>query len=126
DGELVVVDEGGRSNPDALEQRLGGLGGPFVAYLVFDLLYVDGRPLLGEPLARRRQMLRRTVQPGEALVSVTSIAGEGRALYEAVLAQGIGGVMARHRQTPYPPGDPSGLWAFIAAAGGPAPTALVA
>src|SRR5439155_15851886 len=47
DGELVVVDAAGRADAPGLATRLAGSPGPSVAYLVFDLLYLDGRPLLG-------------------------------------------------------------------------------
>jgi bifunctional non-homologous end joining protein LigD len=124
DGELVVVDAGGRADPSALGARLRGEPGPAVAYLVFDLLVLDGRPLLGEPLWRRREALRRSVTPGETVVAVPSIVGEGRALQAAVRAQGIGGVMARVRTSPYLPGVRSRLWRLVTAApAAPSPAA---
>jgi hypothetical protein len=45
---------------------------------------------------------------------VPAIAGEGRALHEAAADQGIAGVMARQRSSPYLPGVRSRLWRFIA------------
>jgi bifunctional non-homologous end joining protein LigD len=116
DGELVVVDASGRADPAGLGARLRGEPGPAVAYLVFDLLVLDGRPLLGEPLWRRREALRRSVTPGETVVAVPSIVGEGRALQAAVRAQGIGAVMARVRTSPYLPGVRSRLWRLVSAA----------
>jgi bifunctional non-homologous end joining protein LigD len=116
DGELVVVDATGRADPAALGARLRGEPGPAVAYLVFDMLVLDGRPLLGEPLWRRRDTLRRSVTPGETVVAVPSIVGEGRALQAAVRAQGIGWVMARVRTSPYLPGIRSRLWRLVSAA----------
>jgi hypothetical protein len=46
---------------------------------------------------------------------VPAIAGEGRALYDAVVAQGIAGVLARRRTSPYLPGVRSALWRSIVA-----------
>ncbi|MDQ2965618.1 MAG: hypothetical protein M3R57_07195, partial [Chloroflexota bacterium] len=86
-----------------------------VAYLAFDLLHLDGRSLLGVPLAKRRELLRRVLRPGDEVVAVPAIAEEGRALFDAVAAQGIAGVMARQRTSPYLPGVRSRLWRFIAA-----------
>jgi ATP-dependent DNA ligase len=114
DGELVVVDGSGRSNAAGLETRLDGAPGPDVAYLVFDLLYLDGAPLLGRPLSRRRETLRRILRPGPEVVAVPSIVGEGRALHEAATGQGLAGVMGRRRDGPYLPGVRSRLWRYVA------------
>jgi bifunctional non-homologous end joining protein LigD len=115
DGELVVVDEAGHTDPEELEGRIAGRAGRPVAYLAFDLLHLDGRSLLSLPLFRRRQMLRRVLRPGDEVVAVPAIAGEGRALFDAVVAQGIAGVMARQRTGPYLSGIRSRLWRFIPA-----------
>jgi len=117
DGELVVVDAAGRADPDELARRLAGGRGRPVAFLAFDLLHVDGRSLLSAPLDRRREQLRRVLRPGDEVVAVPAIAGEGRALHEAAAAQGIAGVMARQRSSPYLPGVRSRLWRFIAVDG---------
>lgn len=116
DGELVVVDRHGRADHAALRVRLGGAGvtiGRPVAYLAFDLLYLDGMPLLSTALERRRRLLAEVLVPGEEIVAVPAIAGEGRALHDAVVTQGIAGVMARERRSPYLPGVRSGLWLFV-------------
>jgi bifunctional non-homologous end joining protein LigD len=115
DGELVVVDAAGRTDPDELEARIAGRSGRAVAYLAFDLLHLDGRSLLSLPLFRRRQMLRRVLRPGDEVVAVPAIATEGRALYDAVVAQGIAGITARQRTSPYLSGIRSRLWRFIPA-----------
>ena len=115
DGELVVVDAAGRADPKELAARIAGRAGRPVAYLAFDLLHLDGRSLLGVPLARRRQLLRRVLRPGDEVVAVPAIAEEGRALFDAVAAQGIAGVMARQRTSPYLSGVRSRLWRFIGA-----------
>jgi len=117
DGELVVVDAAGRADADELARRLAGGGGRPVAFLAFDLLHIDGRSLLSAPLDRRREQLRRVLRPGDEVVAVPAIAGEGRALHEAAAAQGIAGVMARQRSSPYLPGVRSRLWRFIAVDG---------
>ncbi|MCJ7710418.1 MAG: hypothetical protein MUQ32_06245 [Chloroflexi bacterium] len=122
DGELVVVDGRGRADDEALRERLAGRDGRPVAVLVFDLLHLDGRWLLNQPLEKRRDLLRRMLRPGDEVVMVPAIAGEGRALYGAVAAQGIAGILARRRTSPYLPGVRSALWRSIAvAAPGDAP-----
>jgi bifunctional non-homologous end joining protein LigD len=116
DGELVVVDPDGRVDAGELARRLAGESGRPLAYLAFDLLDVDGASLLSQPLERRRAALRRVLRPGDELVAVPDIATEGRALFEAVAAQGLAGIRARQRQSPYLPGVRSRLWRTIAVA----------
>ena len=72
---------------------------------------------------RRREALRRVLRPGDEVVAVPAIATEGIALFEAVVAQGVAGILARQRQSPYLPGVRSRLWRFIAATPGVGPTA---
>jgi hypothetical protein len=91
-----------------------------VAFLAFDLLHLDGRGLISQPLVRRREALRRVLRPGDEVVAVPAIATEGIALFDAVVAQGVAGILARQRQSPYLPGVRSRLWRFIAATPGAA------
>ncbi|MCI0584031.1 MAG: hypothetical protein L0227_14300, partial [Chloroflexi bacterium] len=121
DGELVVVDPIGRADPIELARRLAGEPGRPVAYLAFDLLDLDGRPLLSQPLERRRDQLRRVLRPGDEVLAVPAIPGEGRALFAAVAAQGLAGILARQRSSPYLPGVRSRLWRFVPVGGNAGP-----
>src|SRR5262245_61047108 len=133
DGELGVADVRGRADDPGLRQRPSGRPGRPVAFLAFDLLHLDGKWLLGQPLDKRREALRRVLRPGDEVVMVPAIAGEGRALHAAVSAQGIAGILARRRSSPYLPGVRSRLWRSILAgpvgeappAAGEAPAAAV-
>jgi hypothetical protein len=58
------------------------------------------------------------LRPGDEVVAVPAIASEGRALWDAAAGQGIAGVLARQRTSPYLPGVRSRLWRFIAATPG--------
>ena len=102
DGELVVVDASGRADAAAMAARLEGRAGRAVAFLALDLLHLDGRSLLGQPLSKRHEALRRVLRPGDEVVAVPAIATEGRALWDAVVAQGVAGVLARQRVQPLP------------------------
>lgn len=126
DGELVVVDAAGRADAAALAERLSGGAGSPVAFLAFDLLHLDGRSMLGQPLVKRREALRRILRPGDEVVAVPAIATEGQALFEAIVAQGLAGMMARQRQSPYLPGTRSRLWRLIPAHSGSIPAADLA
>jgi len=126
DGELVVVDAAGRADPDALARRLAGERAGPVVFLAFDLLHLDGMSLLGQPLVKRRDALRRTLRPGDEVLAVPAIATEGRALFDAIAAQGLAGMMARQRQGPYLPGMRSRLWRLIPARADAVPAAEMA
>jgi ATP dependent DNA ligase domain len=126
DGEIVVVGHGGRADGPGLRQRLAHGGDGPVAFLVFDLPYLDGRPLLAQPLRRRRELLARTLRPGPEVVTVPAVEGEGIALYAAVVAQGLGGVLARVASSPYLPGVRSVLWRSVRAGVAPVVSAAVA
>ena len=119
DGELVVVDAAGRADGPELARRLDGITGRAAAFLAFDLLHLDGRSLLNQPLVRRREALRRVLRPGDEVVAVPAIATEGVALFDAAVAQGIAGMLARQRSSPYLPGIRSRLWRFVAAKSNP-------
>lgn len=135
DGEIVVPDRDGMPDADALQRRLrpenSGRARAHRApatYLVDDLLVHGGRSLLREALGRRRRSLGVAVRPAERLVIVPAIAGEGTTLFAAVERQGLPGMLARQRDSPYLPGMRSDLWRhvrttrrFEAVAGGYAP-----
>src|SRR5262249_58958680 len=100
EGARVGVGGPGRADPAELGGRIRGEPGRSVAFLAFDLLHLDGRSLLSMPLHRRRDLLRRVLHPGDEVLAVPAIAGEGRALHEAAASQGIAGVLARQRTSP--------------------------
>jgi bifunctional non-homologous end joining protein LigD len=113
DGELVVVDGHGRSDAHRLRERLAGSGGGAIAFLVFDLLYLDGMPQLAQPLRHRRELLERVLRRGPEVLLVPAIAGDGIALHAAVVTQRLAGVRARVATSPYLPGVRSVLWRSI-------------
>jgi ATP-dependent DNA ligase len=116
DGEIVVVDDAGRLDREELARRFAGEPGRPLSYLAFDLLDLDGRSLLRLPLEKRRTLLRQVLRPGDEVVAVPSIAAEGKALFEAVTAQGLFGIRARQLASPYLPGVRSRLWRSVAVA----------
>ena len=123
DGEIVVVDDAGKLDRKELNRRLIGGSGRPLSYLAFDVLHLDGRSLLNLSLDRRRKLLRQVLRPGDEVVAVPAINAEGRALFEAVSAQGLYGIRARQRTSPYLPGVRSRLWRSVAVGGWAAPSA---
>jgi ATP-dependent DNA ligase len=127
DGELVVPDRTGRMDHEALAGRLadGQTTGLSPVYLVFDVLWAAGRPLLAQPLVKRRERLAKIVTPSPELVIVPGVVGDGLELHFAVAQQGLAGVMARHLRSPYLPGGLSELWRWIPTEPGEVPLHLV-
>jgi bifunctional non-homologous end joining protein LigD len=118
DGELVVTDEDGRPDYATLRRRIaapGGEPGAPVAFLAFDLLFLEGKPQLRQPLVRRKARLRKAVTSGGHLYVPDHIQGEGVELYEACLERGLEGVMAKHRDSTYVPGQRSPFWLKVKA-----------
>jgi bifunctional non-homologous end joining protein LigD len=114
DGEVVAVDDDGRPSFGALQQRMAGRGGrrrgPAVTYLVFDVLWLDGRLLTGLPYVERRRVLEGLEVAGPSWQTVASFTGTGTALLAATREQGLEGVVAKRLQSVYLPGRRTRNW----------------
>jgi ATP-dependent DNA ligase len=110
DGELVALDETGRPSFNVL-QNYRRAGSPLQFY-AFDVLTLAGRSLQNEPLEERRKVLRTKVMPGlpDSVLFSESLEATASKITEAVKAQGLGGVIAKRRDSLYEPGRRSGAW----------------
>ncbi len=119
DGELVATDTEGRLNRGVLRRRLAagpaGAGLVPLAYVAFDLLYLRGRPLFRTPLHRRRARLRSSVSLGGHLSVPYHIEQDGDHLFDACLDHGLEGVVAKHRDSTYVPGQATPFWLVVEA-----------
>ena len=121
DGEIVCLDAGGRPNFQHVIQRMqqsseGGierarLKHPAVCYL-FDCLYLDGRPIITEPLGRRREWLADAVKK-DGPYRVSEVVEDGPAFFQAVKEMGLEGLMAKQRNSTYQPGKRGDAWLKI-------------
>ena len=118
DGELVSVDGEGRPDLESMRRRVAGLAGaesvPY-SLLTFDLLWLAGKPQLRQPLARRRSRLKRTVRSAGPIFVPDWIERDGTELFEACLERGLEGVMAKHVESTYVPGQRSPFWLKVKA-----------
>jgi bifunctional non-homologous end joining protein LigD len=119
DGEVVAFDEQGRPSFGLLQTRMHVTAARHardreasvpVAYLIFDLLHLDGHDLYALPYAERRRLLGDLLEPGPCWQIPAHRTAEGAALLTAVKAQGLEGVMAKRLDAPYEPGRRSSLW----------------
>jgi bifunctional non-homologous end joining protein LigD len=117
DGEVIALDERGEPDFALLQARIKGRGvaiapTPFV-YEVFDLLHLDGRSLLDEPLEERRRLLAGVLRPDPRVRLSEHVEADGIAFFEAARARRLEGIMAKDRHSRYVPGKRSDRWQKI-------------
>lgn len=110
DGEVIAFDEDGRPSFNAL-QNYGSASAP-VVYYVFDVMVLEGRDVMREPLTKRRELLEQKVLPklSEPVRYATSLNATLPVLVQSVKAQGFEGLVAKRRNGVYEPGLRSGAW----------------
>jgi bifunctional non-homologous end joining protein LigD len=116
DGEVIALDDHGEPDFALLQARIKARGGltaadltPFV-YEVFDLLWLDGRSLLDEPLETRRRLLAQVLRPDPRVRLSEEVVGEGLSFFAAAKVRGLEGMMAKDRHAPYLPGKRAMTW----------------
>jgi bifunctional non-homologous end joining protein LigD len=112
DGEIVALDEAGRSQFQLLQNfRRSGKGR--LVYCVFDLLYLDGRDLRAEPLRTRRRLLAPIVKGLPNVMLSESVAERGIAFFSAAIKHGLEGIVAKAANSPYREGRRGPDWLKI-------------
>jgi bifunctional non-homologous end joining protein LigD len=105
DGEIVALAEDGRPDFHALSRRLlHGSGGIPLTYFAFDFLGAEGLPTTMVTYSERRAILEEVVVENQRVRLVAGIE-DGEALFAAVCARGLEGVVAKRDRDPYRPGD---------------------
>src|SRR5581483_7870533 len=92
DGEVCALDEQGRPSFSAMQQ--GKRGTAFV-YEAFDVLEVDGVPVVNETYLERRERLVALLDKRVRSVQISDYFDDGEALLSAANEQGLEGVMAK-------------------------------
>jgi len=123
DGEIVVFGAGGWPSFEALQQRMN-ISAPAqvrallasvpVTYLAFDLLFLDGQPLLDQPYTERRALLEQLELNGrhwQTPPSFTDAAGAD--VLEVSKQHGLEGVVAKRLKSRYEPGKRTSAWRKI-------------
>ena len=121
DGEVVAM-ENGRPSFERLQGRMN-LQSPGdiakavksipIVYIVFDLIYLDGRSLTSMPVEERKDLLAGLVVPSSLVQVSPYVTGEGKALSEASKAQNLEGIVAKKLGSPYRPGKRTREWLKI-------------
>jgi bifunctional non-homologous end joining protein LigD len=124
DGEIVALDEHGRSSFSLMQQRTGvGKGGRLtshnrqekavvghqipalgqqipIAFYAFDLLHVEDWSLMGVALEERKRLLREALET-DARVRYSEDFEDGVKLLAAAKEQGLEGIVAKRRDSTY-------------------------
>ena len=118
DGEIVVLDAGGRPSFNALQNRAQLKGANEIAaaqratpavLVCFDLLHLAGLNLRGAAYGDRHRYLSQCLAPAPHLQRVHS-SDDAEQLYNAARAQGFEGIVAKRLDSPYRPGERSRAW----------------
>jgi len=109
DGEIVALAEDGRPSFQALQHRASHPKHRIVFY-AFDVLYLNGRNLMDEPLVKRRAQLPEIIGQNPTIRLSRDLPGSATAIVAAVRAAGIEGVVAKRRNSAYRPGERSSDW----------------
>ena len=107
DGEVCALDETGRSSFSAMQQ--GKPETPLVFY-AFDLLELDGEPLVDLPLVERRKRLTELLDRRNRTVRLSEGFDDGNALLQAATEQHLEGIMAKRLDSRYFPGKRTRDW----------------
>lgn len=112
DGEIIVLNEKGFPDFNALQTWRSEADGQLVYYL-FDLLWCEGYDLMNVPLQHRRNVLRQIVPSGNAIRLSESFDVTGKDLLELAGEMGLEGILAKKGDSLYQPGQRNRDWLKI-------------
>jgi bifunctional non-homologous end joining protein LigD len=122
DGEIVAFDENGRPSFERLQSRMHLASDSAVrrrmrdiptAYMIFDLLFLDGHSTMGLPYEERRKLLEDLELDGPTWRTPSYHRGDGAGLLAATRQNGIEGVIAKKLDSAYEPGRRNNCWLKI-------------
>jgi len=108
DGEVCALDDEGRSSFSEMQK-----GSSTLVYYAFDLLELDGEPLVDLPLVERRARLEQLLDKRNRTVRISETFEDGEALLEAAKQQGLEGIMAKRADSRYFEGRRTRDWLKI-------------
>lgn len=121
DAEIVCMDKSGRPEFKKVINRLMSTGDTNILKLsrinpcfcyIFDCLYLDGRPLVNDPLFKRKDWLKDAIK-FDTPYRVSEFVEDGESLFEAAKEHHLEGIMAKKRDGKYLAGKRSDLWRKI-------------
>src|SRR3990172_2925902 len=113
DGELVALDDRGRSRFQLLQNAVREP--TRLLYCVFDLLYLDGKDLRGRPLIERKTLLEQILPKSRLLLYSAHVARDGIKAFNRAKRAGEEGVMAKLASGRYHSGVRTREWLKVKA-----------
>jgi bifunctional non-homologous end joining protein LigD len=110
DGEICALDDEGRATFSAMQQ---GKPDTRYIYVVFDVLEVDGVPIIEHSLGERRERLAQLLDRRKADIQISETFEDGERLLEAAKQQRYEGVIAKKADSRYEPGRRTSQWLKI-------------
>jgi bifunctional non-homologous end joining protein LigD len=107
DGEVVVFNEEGKPDFDALQTFNGH--DTSINYCVFDILWLDGYNLMGLPLTDRKAILKELME-GNDILRFSESFDDGEALYQQALDLDLEGIVAKRKDSSYKPDARDNNW----------------
>src|SRR5579863_8539245 len=110
DGEIAALDPQGRPSFELLQRRINVAEASAIArlarshpvvFFAFDLLYLDGRDLRGEPLIERKKLLKEILKPDDVIRYSEHFTTNATDLLAAVKQQGLEGIIGKRAQSRY-------------------------
>ena len=114
DGEVVVLDEGGKPNFGTLQNWRSEADGELCFY-VFDLPWMNGKDLMQLPLSERRNILKEIIPEDNIIRLSENFEVSGIEFFETAKKMGLEGIMAKKSDSTYSPGNRSREWLKIKA-----------
>ena len=113
DGEVVIVDDFGKSSFQLL-QNYQKSGKGKLAYYIFDILHLNGYDLTNLPLIKRKEILKQVLPDDLKNIRFSDhIIGDGENFYKVAEERGLEGILAKRADSKYQLGKRSRNWLKI-------------
>lgn len=111
DGEVVALDDEGRSSFQMLQAREMEAEKAPLRYYVFDLLQLDGSNLTPLPLTNRKKLLKALIaNQADPIRYSGEIGGDAKTILREVKRRELEGLIGKLADSVYEPGRRSGAW----------------
>lgn len=110
DGEVVALDEKGRSHFQNLQNSIKLKNDRHLRYYIFDIMYLNGRDLRKIPLLERKKILKDVLQNASSQIIYSEhFTDNGKDFYTVSCEHGLEGIISKLSDSPYSSGR-NDLW----------------